>query len=93
MASIDDAFGRLDAALAMIEAAVARRLEADEARGDRETELALMEEDRMRLAAALDAASERLARVTAATGDVDERIDRAIVTVEGVLDRASLGRA
>ena len=85
MASIDEAFHELDAALTRLEAAVTRRVEAERARGDRDVELALMAEDRARLAAELDAAGARLARMTAATGDVAHRIDRAIGTVAGVL--------
>ena len=84
MSLVDDAFQRLNTALARLEASV----EAEASRGDREIERALMEEDRARLAAELDAASARLARVTAATGDVGRRLERAIDTVEGVLDRA-----
>ena len=88
MTLVEDAFQRLNTALARLEASVGRRVEAEASRGDREIELALMEEDRARLAAELDAASARLARVTAATGDVGLRLERAIDTVEGVLDRA-----
>ncbi|MCJ2119133.1 DUF4164 domain-containing protein [Methylobacterium sp. J-001] len=85
---IDDAFARLDAALARLDAVVARRLEADAAPDDRDAELALMDEDRARLAAALDAASAHLADVEATTGVVGQRLDRAIETVQGVLGRA-----
>ena len=87
MASIDDAMARLDAAMALLEASVTRRLEADDKSGDRETELALMQEDRARLADELDAASARLARMTATTDDVERRLDRVIGTVQGVLHR------
>lgn len=85
---IDDAFARLDAALARLDAVVARRLETDAAPDDRDAELALMDEDRARLAAALDAASAHLADVEATTGVVGQRLDRAIETVQGVLGRA-----
>lgn len=88
MSLVDDAFQRLDVALAMLEGAVARRVEAEAARGDHEIELSLMEEDRARLAAELDVASARLAQVTATTGDVGRRLARAIDTVESVLDRS-----
>ena len=79
-----------DSALTLLEAAVARRLDAGE-RGDRDAELALMNEDRARLAAELDAASARLAHVEAAAGEVGLRLDRAIGAVERVLshDRTS----
>ena len=74
---LEEALHRLDAALALLETTVAR--------GDRETEFALLEEDRVRLAAELDAAGARLARVTTTTGEVNRRLDRAIETVEDVL--------
>ncbi|WP_375457078.1 DUF4164 family protein [uncultured Methylobacterium sp.] len=80
-----DAFHRLDAALGALEAAVARRLEADADPDDVEAERAIMAEDRARLAAALDAASARLAEVEAATDAVGRRLERAIDAVEGVL--------
>ncbi|MDP4002178.1 DUF4164 family protein [Methylobacterium sp. NEAU K] len=83
--SIDQALSRLDAALTRLDAAVARRLDADAQPDDRDAELALMDEDRARLAAALDAASARLADVEATTGAVGHRLDRAIETVQTVL--------
>lgn len=82
---IDDALRRLDAALQRLEATVTRRLEAERAPDDRNVELAIMGEDRARLAAALDAAQARLAEVTAAADDIGERLDRVIDRVEGVL--------
>ncbi|GJE60889.1 DUF4164 family protein [Methylobacterium trifolii] len=85
---IDDALARLDGALARLEAAVARRLDADAAPDDRDAELAIMGEDRARLAAALDLASARLATVEATTDQVGRRLDRAIEAVEGVLHPA-----
>lgn len=85
--SVDEALLRLDAALSRLEAGVARRVEADAAPDDRDTELALMAEDRARLAAALDAASARLAEVESGASEVGQRLDRAIEAVEGVLAR------
>lgn len=84
---VDDALGRLDAALNRLEAAVGRRLDADAIPDDRDAELAIMDEDRARLAAALDAASYRLAEMEKAAGAVGTRLDRAIETVAGVLGR------
>lgn len=78
---------RLEAALARLEAVVTERFQAERAPGEVETELALMGEDRARLAAELDAASARLAAVEAATDDVSHRLGRAISAVEGVLTR------
>lgn len=82
---LDGALARLDAVLSRLEAGVALRVEADAAPDDRDTELALMAEDRARLAAALDAASARLAEVESTASEVEERLDRAIESVEGVL--------
>ena len=83
--TIEDALGRLDAALIRLESSVARRL--DTAPDDRDAELAIMDEDRARLAAALDAAHARLTEVEATTGAVGHRLERAIAAVEGVLAR------
>ena len=82
-----EALRRLEGALRLLEAAVARRLEADVDPDDVEAERAIMAEDRARLAAALDAASARLAEVEAAAETVGHRLERAIGTVETVLAR------
>ncbi|SDM75717.1 protein of unknown function [Methylobacterium phyllostachyos] len=84
---IDAALARLEAAVNRIDAVVQHRLETAAEPDDRDAELALMDEDRARLAAALDAASARLAEVTATTGQVGHRLDRAIETVQDVLGR------
>ncbi|MGU3539503.1 DUF4164 family protein [Methylobacterium sp. A54F] len=86
---IDAAAARLDAALARLEGVVARRLEADAIPDDRETELAIMAEDRARLAAALDTAQAALERAEAAADAVGLRLDRAIDTVEAALAEPS----
>lgn len=83
--TVADALARLDTALGRLEAVVARRVEADAAPDDRDTELALMEQDRARLAAALDAATARLAAVEEAAEAVGQRLDRAIDAVADVL--------
>ncbi|MDB5646025.1 MAG: hypothetical protein JWQ05_1694 [Methylobacterium sp.] len=82
---IDDALRRLETVLSRLEGAVAHRFEAERDPSDLETELALMGEDRARLAAELDAASARLVEVEATSRDVGQRLGRAIATVEGVL--------
>ena len=86
--SLDDALSRLDGALGLLEVAVARRLEAERRRGDLETELQIMQDDRARLAVELDAALARLHRVEAAADDVGARIQRAMGTVRDVLAQA-----
>lgn len=92
ISATDHALASLETALSRLEAAVGRRLE-DDGREDREAELALMAEDRARLAAALDAASARLAEMEATTGEVGSRLDRAIGAVERVLTGARSGPA
>ncbi len=86
--SLDDALKRLDGALDLLEASVARRLDAERRRGDLETELQIMQDDRSRLAVELDAALARLHRVEAAADDVGERIQRAMGAVRDVLAQA-----
>ena len=88
MASLDDAMKRLEAALGLLEAAVTRRLEAERRRGDLETELQIMQDDRARLAVELDGALARLNRAEAAADHVGERVRRAIGVIEDVLDGA-----
>jgi membrane peptidoglycan carboxypeptidase len=87
-ASLDDAMRRLDGALGLLEAAVTRRLEAERRRGDLETELQIMQDDRARLAVDLDGTTARLHRVQVAADDVGERVRRAIAAIEDVLARA-----
>ena len=88
-ASLDDAVKRLDAALGLLEAAVTRRLEAERRRGDLETELQIMQDDRARLAVELDGTLARLHRVEAAAGDVGRRVERAAGVIREVLGRAN----
>ncbi|MGU3667405.1 DUF4164 family protein [Methylobacterium sp. A49B] len=88
LSPIDAALAHLDAAVNRLDAVVSHRLESAAQPDDRDAELALMNEDRARLAAALDAASARLAEVTTTTGEVGQRLDRAIETVQDVLQRS-----
>jgi len=87
--NLDDAMKRLEKALGLLEASVSRRLEADRRRGDLETELQLMQDDRSRLAEELDGALTRLHRFEAATDDVSRRVRDAIGAVQAVLAQAS----
>lgn len=86
--TLDEALRRLEAAVGLIEAAVARRLDAERRRGDLETELQIMQDDRARLAMELDGASARLSRIETAAEDVERRVGRAIGTLREVLARA-----
>lgn len=90
-ASLDDAMKRLEGALGLLEAAMTRRMEADRRRGDLETELQIMQDDRARLAVELDGAMARLLRVEAAAGDVGRRVERAAGVIRDVLGRAEGG--
>ncbi len=83
--TLDDAMKRLENALGLLEATIARRLDAERRRGDLETELQLMQDDRARLALELDGALPRLRRFEAAAADVGARVRRAIGSVEEVL--------
>lgn len=86
--TLDDAMKRLEMALGLLEASVSRRLEADGRRGDLETELQLMQDDRARLALELDGALTRLHRFEAVTDDVSRRVRKAIGAVQEVLAQA-----
>jgi len=85
---LDDALKRLDVAVGLLEAALSRRLEAERRRGDLDTELQLMQDDRARLAVELDGALTRLHRYEAATDDVSRRVRQAIGTIQSVLVQA-----
>nr|WP_293867020.1 DUF4164 domain-containing protein [uncultured Alsobacter sp.] len=85
-AVVDQALARLGAALGVLEAAASRRLEAERSKSSLETELALMQDDRARLAVELDGALARAGRLDATVEELARRIDRAIHNVRGVLD-------
>ncbi|AWM88310.1 DUF4164 domain-containing protein [Microvirga sp. 17 mud 1-3] len=85
---LDDALKRLDVAVGLLEAALSRRLEAERRRGDLDTELQLMQDDRARLAVELDGALTRLHRYEAATDDVSRRVRQAIGSIQSVLVQA-----
>ncbi len=87
-ASLDETMKRLEAALGLLDAAATRRLEAERRRGDLETELQIMQDDRARLAAELDGTVARLRRVEAVANDVRRRVDRAIRAIRDVLGRS-----
>src|ERR671912_398041 len=86
--TLDDAMKRLENALGLLEATIARRLDVERRRGDLETELQLMQDDRARLALELDGALTRLHRFEAATDDVSRRVRQAIGVVQTVLVEA-----
>ena len=65
---------RLNNALAALEGAVGRRLETEQNRADLEAGLAVMRDDRARLAVELDAALARVKMLEAASDAVDARL-------------------
>ena len=91
MTALEDAIGRLEGALGQLEAAVSRRLAVEHARGDLETELQIMQDDRARLAVELEGTTARLQKVEAAADDVGHRVERALGAVREVLAGAEAG--
>jgi hypothetical protein len=91
--NLDQAIKRLEASLGQLEAAGQKRLEAENRRGDIETELTLMQDDRARLAVELDGSMARVARVEGAASEVGKRLDRAMDTIRGVIADAEAGGA
>ena len=94
MATLEEGAKRLEAAMALLEVSIARRFDIDGRRGDLETELQIMQDDRARLAVELDGATVRLTRVEAVAADVGRRVERAIGSIREVLEHAEppLGR-
>ena len=75
----------LDAAVTQLESAAQRKLDLERRRGDLETELAIMQDDRSRLATDLDGTMARLNKVEAAAGDAVHRLDRAMLAIHAAL--------
>ncbi len=83
--SFESALKSLDASLGQLEAAAQRKLDLERRRGDLETELAIMQDDRSRLATDLDGTLLRLRRVEGAADDAVKRLDRAMLAINAVL--------
>jgi uncharacterized protein YicC (UPF0701 family) len=88
--ALDEALKRLDSALKLLEVSVVRRLEAERSRGDLETELQIMQDDRASLALELDTTLARLRRYEAVTQDVSARVDQAMHAIGEVLAQADV---
>ena len=78
---------RMRAALDLLEAAVERRLQRDARRADADEELALMQDDRARLAVELDGALNGHRALLAANAAAGERLAQACATIEDMLRR------
>ena len=88
--NLDAALRRLTAALDQLEAAVQRRAEADAARGNLEEELAIMQDDRSRLAVELDGAMARGNTLAQANDEVARRLLRASAAIGAVLGAGAI---
>ena len=85
--TLDGAVRRLENALGLLETSVSRRLDVERRRGDLETELQIMQDDRARLAVELDGALTRLERFEAATDDIRHRVRLAMGEIQDMLAR------
>ena len=85
---LEPSLKRLRAAIDLIEAAVERRVRQDGAQGDAQEELALMQDDRARLAVELDGALDRNRTLLTANNEAAKRLGRAGAAIRAVLARA-----
>lgn len=85
---LQEALSRLASALEQLEAAGERRAIADRVRADLEDELAVMQDDRARLAVELDGSLARTRALALANEDAQLAVDRATASVRAVLDAA-----
>jgi len=86
-ASLQAALKRLSAALDQLEAASERRAKSDFERVNLEDELAVLQDDRTRLAVELDGAVARSRSLELANTDVARRIQKASRQIEAVMAR------
>ncbi|MGO9770550.1 MAG: DUF4164 domain-containing protein [Roseiarcus sp.] len=82
---LDAALQRFERGLDALETAVAQRLENEMSLADLEEELAVMQDDRGRLALDLDTALARAATVEKTRDEVLRRVERASASVASVL--------
>lgn len=88
-ALIEDAIRRLRTSLDGLENAAARRAEFDRSKSMLQTELALMQDDRARLAVELDSALARANRLDTTADELSRRIERAIGSVRSVIEASA----
>ncbi|HLH49031.1 MAG TPA: DUF4164 domain-containing protein [Roseiarcus sp.] len=84
---LEPSFKRLRAALDLLEAAIERRARQEGARGDAQEELALMQDDRARLAVELDGALDRNRGLLAANMEAARRVEKASAAIRSILER------
>ena len=78
---------RMRAAVDLLEAAVERRARRDAKRGDSDEELALMQDDRDRLAVELDSALSRNRVLEAANSEAAKTLAQATAALEAAIER------
>jgi hypothetical protein len=88
---LEPSLERMRAALDVLEAAVERRLRFDARRADANEELALMQDDRSRLAVELDGALGQNRALSAANTAAAEILARAGAAIEDILRANSRG--
>jgi hypothetical protein len=86
---LDEALGRMRAALDRLEGAVEKRLRLEAKRGDADEELNLMQDDRARLAVELDGALADTRALVAANAAAGKALSRAAEAIESVLARVA----
>jgi septal ring factor EnvC (AmiA/AmiB activator) len=86
--ALNAALKRLEAATATLEAASARVHHAHELGAEKDTEIALLADDRARLAEQLDESAARALRLEHSNRDAARRLDGAISTIRDVLAHA-----
>lgn len=84
--SVETALDRLARAIDRLEAAVERRLEADASMTGLQAEVQRLGEDRSALAATLDTAEARVARLEDANREVSRRLVSAMESIRSVLE-------
>jgi hypothetical protein len=84
---LEPSLKRLRAAIDLLEGAIERRLRQEEAQGDSKEELALMQDDRARLAVELDSALETNRGLMAANEEAARRLAQAGAAIRSVLER------
>ena len=86
---LDAALKRLTTALDFLDAAASRRADTAAMRGDLESELAVMQDDRARLAQELDSAIARARQLESANAEVARRLEHVGAHIRTMMDTNS----
>ncbi len=85
-ATLQSILARLNAAVDQLEAAAERRADSDAAHANLDEELAILQDDRARLAVDLDSALARSRHLSSTNDDVAARLRDLGTSVRGVID-------